>query len=95
MDSSQELGSNDDGIAVDKGRHQRQAGKLIYLDHSIPDISFSISSISQFMNDPHKEHMETVYKTLRYLKWTPGKGLYLKTKGERDTEIYTDADRQT
>ena len=48
--------------------------------------------VSQFMNNPTKEHMNEVFRILRYLKMTPGKGLYFKRTTKRDIEIFTDAD---
>ena len=77
---------------MDKGRYQRLVGKLIYLSHTRPDIGFSVSVVSQFMNRPTEEHMEAVYRILRYLKMTPGKGLYFSKNPNRKIEVFTDAD---
>ena len=63
---------------MDKGRYQRLVGKLIYLYHTRQDISFSVSTVSQFMNDAKEEHMTAVFRILRYLKITPGKGLFFE-----------------
>ncbi|RVW54191.1 Retrovirus-related Pol polyprotein from transposon RE1 [Vitis vinifera] len=41
---------------------------------------------------PTEEHMEVVYRILRYLKMTPGKGLFFRKTENRDTEVYSDAD---
>ena len=35
--------------------------------------------------------MEVVYRILRYLKLTPGKGLLFKKNNKREIDIYTDA----
>ena len=77
---------------MDKGRYQRLVGKLIYLSHTRPDIGFSVSMVSQFMNNPNEEHMEVVYRILRYLKVTPGKGLIFEKNQRRDIEAFSDAD---
>ncbi|RVW61368.1 Retrovirus-related Pol polyprotein from transposon TNT 1-94 [Vitis vinifera] len=53
---------------------------------------FLVSAVSQFMHSPTEEHMEAVYRILRYLKMTPGKGLFFKKTENRDTEVYSDAD---
>ena len=55
-DYTTKLGSIQDSPPVDKGRYQRLVGKLIYLYHTRQDISFSVSTVSQFMNDPKEEH---------------------------------------
>ncbi|KAF5456016.1 hypothetical protein F2P56_025533 [Juglans regia] len=48
--------------------------------------------VSQFMNNPNEEHMEAVYRILRYLKLTPGRGLFFEKNQRRDIEVFSDAD---
>ena len=43
------LGNSDDQVSVDKDQYQCLVGKLIYLSHIHPDISFAVSVVSQFM----------------------------------------------
>nr|CAN61409.1 hypothetical protein VITISV_035127 [Vitis vinifera] len=92
MDSQKKLGIEKESTPVDRGRYQRLVGRLIYLSHTRPDIGFAVSAVSQFMHSPTEEHMEAVYRILRYLKMTPGKGLFFKKTENRDTEVYSDAD---
>ncbi|KAJ9675533.1 hypothetical protein PVL29_024456 [Vitis rotundifolia] len=92
MDSQKKLGIEKESTPVDRGRYQRLVGRLIYLSHTRPDIGFAVSAVSQFMHSPTKEHMEAVYRILRYLKMTPGKGLFFRKTENRDTEVYSDAD---
>jgi Reverse transcriptase (RNA-dependent DNA polymerase) len=40
------------GEPVDRERYQRLVGRLIYLSHTRPDISFSVSVVSRYMHDP-------------------------------------------
>ena len=86
------LGEVKDGVPVDTGRYQRLVGRLIYLSHTRPDIAFAVSMVSQFMHSPYEKHLEAVYRILRYLKGTPGKGLLFKKNEKRGIEVYTDAD---
>ena len=76
---------------VDKERYQRLVGKLIYLSHTRPDIAYAVSVASQYMNDPRKKHMDAAYRISRYLKGTPGKGLFFRKQERRTIEVYTDA----
>ena len=92
MDANLKLGDLKDSIPVERGRYQRLVGKLIYLSHTRPDIAFAVSVVSQFMHAPCEEHMEAVYRILRYLKGTPGKGLLFKKNEARSVEAFTDAD---
>jgi len=71
---------------------QRLVGRLIYLSHTRPDIAFAVSMVSQFMHSPGPEHFEAVYRILRYLKGSPGKGLLFEKHGHLQIEVYTDAD---
>ena len=52
--------------------------KLVYLSHTWSDIAFIISVVSQFIHAPYEEHLEAIYKILRYLKSTPRKGLFFR-----------------
>ena len=78
IEFNSKLGEIKEGVPVNVGRYQRLVGKLIYLSHTRPDISFAVSLVSQFMHAPYQEHLEAVYKILRYLKATPGKGLFFQ-----------------
>ena len=79
-------------VPTDKRRYQRLVGRLIYLSHTRPDIAYVVSVVSQFMHCPSEKHMDAVYRILKYLKMTPGKGLLFEKKGELEVEGYTDAD---
>ncbi|RVW72252.1 Retrovirus-related Pol polyprotein from transposon RE1 [Vitis vinifera] len=92
MDSQKKLGIEKESTPVDRGRYQRLVGRLIYLSHTRPDIGFVVSAVSQFMHSPTEEHMEAVYRILRYLKMTRGKGLFFRKTENRDTEVYSDVD---
>ena len=80
------------GKAVDMGKYQRMVGKLIYLAHTRPDIAFAVSMVSQHSHDPKQKHLDEVYRILRYLKGSPGRGLLFKKTDKQGVEIFTDAD---
>ena len=88
MESTYKIGLKEDSPPVDKGRYQRLVGKLIYLSHTRSDIGFPVSFVSQFMNSPNEEHLEAVYKILRYLKMTPKKGLFSKREQARKLKFF-------
>ncbi|WJZ96545.1 hypothetical protein VitviT2T_015220 [Vitis vinifera] len=92
MVTTVKLEESDGSAPVDKGRYQRLVGKLIYLSHTRPDIGFSVSVVSQFMNNPTEKHMTAVIRILRYLKMTPGKGLFFQRTTNKEIEIFSDAD---
>jgi len=80
------------GDPVNRETYQRLVGRLIYLCHTRPDISYAVSVVSRYMHDPRTGHMEVVYRILRYLKGTPGRGLWFRKNGHLDLEGYCDAD---
>ena len=92
IDPNQKLQSEGNGDPVDTTRYQRLVGRLIYLSHTRPNIAFAVSLVSQFMQSPHEEHLEVVQRILRYLKSTPGRGLFFKKTGQQAIEVFTDAD---
>ncbi|RVW49858.1 Retrovirus-related Pol polyprotein from transposon RE1 [Vitis vinifera] len=77
-----------DGKPVDREKYQRLVGRLIYLSHTRPDIAFAVSVVSQYMHSPKESHLEAVYKILRYLKGSPGRGLFFKKSDSKKVEIY-------
>lgn len=68
MDSTKKMNRSEESIPVAKGRYQRLVGKLIYLSHTRPDIAYSVSVVSQHMNNPTEDHLDAVNRILRYLK---------------------------
>ena len=44
------------------------------------------------MNKPNEEHLEAVYRILRYSKMTPQKGIFFKKGTSKEVEVYLDAD---
>lgn len=44
------------------GRYRRLVGQLIYLTGPRPDISFAVSLVSQFMQEPRTSHWEAVIR---------------------------------
>jgi Reverse transcriptase (RNA-dependent DNA polymerase) len=80
------------GEPVDRERYQRLVGRLIYLNHTRPDISFAVSVVSRYMHDPREGHMDAVYQILRYLKNAPRKGLIFRKNEHLNIEGYCDSD---
>ena len=92
LDVNVKIGKGDDGAAVDKAFYQRLIGKLIYLNHTRPDISYGVSLLSQFMSEPYEVHLRAAYRILSYLKFTVGQGLLFTREGGLSLEGYTDSD---
>lgn len=59
----------------DPTRYRRLIGKLIYLTISRPEITYSVNTLSQFMQEPKLHHLKTTLRLLQYLKAALGQGL--------------------
>ena len=92
IDVKHYIGSSPDSGKTDKGRYQHLVGKLIYLSHTRPDISYAVGVLSQFMHDPRVVHQQAAHKVLAYLKSTIGMGLSYKRGESLGMQIYTDAE---
>ena len=57
-----------------------------------PDITFVVSVLSQYMQDPQQCHWDACYKVLRYLKGNIGLGVLYKKGSKLDIVGYSDAD---
>ena len=80
MEVNRKEGNLDEKTSINKGRYQHLVGKLIYLSHTRSNITFAIGRVSQHVHWPAKDHMDEVYRILRYLKTTPSKGLFFRKK---------------
>ncbi|GJT38378.1 putative RNA-directed DNA polymerase [Tanacetum coccineum] len=73
--------------------YQQLLGKLIYLTHTRPDISYSVHCLAQHMHSPLKSHLNCALNVLRYLKNAPGKGIkYAHSKNDNTLVGFSDAD---
>src|SRR4051812_14959001 len=91
VEQNQKL-SAEGGDPVNREQYQRLVGRLLYLLHTRPDISHAVGLVSRYMHDPRTQHMEAAMRILRYLKGSPGKGLWYGRKGHLKIEGYCDAD---
>jgi hypothetical protein len=67
MAANEKLQKNDGAAKMDLNIFQSLAKSLIYLTNLKPDILFSISIISRFMEDPSRLHFATTKRILQYL----------------------------
>jgi hypothetical protein len=53
---------------VDITLYIKLMGSLLYLTHSIPDLSYAIGIVSRFMQEPHELHWKVAKHILRYIQ---------------------------
>jgi hypothetical protein len=80
------------GELVNKEDYQKLVGRLLYLCHTRPDITYAVSIVSRYMHEPRSGHLDIVHRILRYLKGTPGKGLWFAKSGHLEVDGYSDSD---
>ena len=77
---------------VDATLYHQLVGSLIYLTHSRLDLFFSISMISQFMQQPHEIHWQANKRILRDLQGTLHYGVFYSSNATILLSGYTDSD---
>jgi hypothetical protein len=92
MESNLKLSRNDGDLVPDPTSYRRLKGRLIYLTITRPDISFSVQVLNQFMHSPRQPHMTAASQLLRYLKGSPGQGLFYPTSSYLKIKAFCDSD---
>ena len=59
---------NDQDNSINKTSFQRLVGRLLYLNHTRPNISFVVNSLSQYILDPRQSHQIAADRIMAYLK---------------------------
>jgi hypothetical protein len=77
---------------TDISGYRRLVGKLLYLTTTRPDIAFVTQQLSQFLTCPTHTHYDTACRVVRYLKNSPGKGLFFRRDSTLQLLGFTDAD---
>ncbi|XP_047261383.1 uncharacterized mitochondrial protein AtMg00810-like, partial [Capsicum annuum] len=72
--------------------YQKLVGKLLYLTMTRPNISFSVQTLSQFLQGPKKSRIEAALRVVRYIKNQPGQGILLSSSANERVSAYFDAD---
>ncbi|XP_021833305.1 uncharacterized protein LOC110773107 [Prunus avium] len=91
MDPDTTLSSTGEQLK-DPTRYRCLVGKLIYLTITRPEITFAVNTLSQFMQEPKRQHLDAVNRLLHYLKGAPGQGLLFSTQNKLKLIGYCDAD---
>lgn len=67
-------------------------GKLNFLTHTRPDLSYTLQTLSQFMQTPREQHFEALKHTLCYVYHTAGQGILLQGSDHLTLDAFSDSD---
>lgn len=80
MDPNLKLSKTSGTPIADPFTYRRLLGRLLYLTHSRPDICYAVSRLSQFLDYPTNVHLQAALRVLKYVKNSPGLGLFVLAK---------------
>lgn len=75
------------GPLANAQQYRRLVGRLIYLTNTRPDLGYTVPILSQFMQKPLLPHWEAALRVVRYLKGSPGQGIFLKSDDDLQVSL--------
>ncbi|KAG6475047.1 hypothetical protein ZIOFF_064264 [Zingiber officinale] len=81
------LNKDHEGKKVDSTIYKQIVGSLMYLTATRPDIMYSVSLISRYMENPTEIHLLAAKRILRYLQGTKDFGLFYKKETSMLTQL--------
>ncbi|XP_013674157.1 uncharacterized mitochondrial protein AtMg00810-like [Brassica napus] len=95
MEPNQKLSESTGTLLPDSSVYRKIVGRLLYLTHTRPDITYAVHKLSQFMAAPRSDHLTAAYRVLRYLKNDPAQGLFYPANTDLTLTAFSDADWAT
>eukprot|EP00253_Pinus_taeda_P030966 PITA_30966 len=77
---------------VDATLYRQLVGKLLYLTHTRPDISFAVGLVACFLQNPRESHWKAAKRILRYVRGTIQFGIHYSAKATPLLVGFTDSD---
>ena len=77
---------------ADASSYRRLIGKLIYLTNTRPYITYVMQHLSQFVAAPTSAHQKSSFRILRYIKRSPGAGIFLSADSNIHLKGFSDSD---
>lgn len=86
------LSLNSGSVLSDPQEYRKLVGTLQYLALTLPDISYAVIRLSQFMHRPTTDHFQALKRVLRYLSSTTSHGIFLRKQSTPSLHAFSDAD---
>lgn len=92
LEQNHKLASSTSSIFPEPDKYRRLVGRLVYLTHTKPEISYAVNMLAQFMQKPLSDHWDAALRLVRYLKGCPGQGILLSSASNLQLTGYSDSD---
>ncbi|XP_042008822.1 secreted RxLR effector protein 161-like [Salvia splendens] len=92
MDPMKKLQLDSGSPLEDPSKYRRLIGRLLYLCITRPDITYAVHKLSQYVSKPCTDHWYAAEKILKYLKRTPGHGLFFSSSSKPTLSIFSNAE---
>ncbi|MCO5604914.1 hypothetical protein L7F22_059089 [Adiantum nelumboides] len=92
LNQNLKLRINEGEVLDDATMYRRIVGSLIYITISLPDLSYAIGLVGQFMQLPRKPHLDAVRHILRHARATLDLALFYDAGTQVQIHGYTDSD---
>eukprot|EP00253_Pinus_taeda_P008260 PITA_08260 len=79
-------------LEVDATLYRQLVGKILYLTHTHPELSFVVGLIARFMQNPHESHWEAAKRILCYVQGTVQFGIHYSGEASPLLVGFTDSD---
>jgi len=80
LEQNHKLASSTSPKFQEPEKYRCLVGRLVYLTHTKPEISYAVNMLAQFMQTPLSDHWDAAIRLVRYLKGCPGQGILLSSK---------------
>eukprot|EP00253_Pinus_taeda_P003028 PITA_03028 len=77
---------------VDATLYHQLVGKLLYLTHTCPELSFVVGLVARFMQNPRESHWKTAKRIVRYVRGTVQFGIHYSAEASPLLVGFTDSD---
>lgn len=92
LEQNHKLSLSTSPVLSDPKQFRRLMGRLIYLVHTRPELSYSVHVLSQFMKKPRQDHWEAALRVVRFLKGSLGQGIMLSSSTDLSLTVFCDSD---
>ncbi|KAL2941800.1 Retrovirus-related Pol polyprotein from transposon TNT 1-94 [Bienertia sinuspersici] len=86
------LSASEGDLFDDPSLYRTIVGKINFLTHTRPDLSYTVQHLSQFLQEPRVPHFKALQHVLRYLSCTAGQGILLNGSSELNLQAFSDSD---